>query len=227
MDEDSSYHLHQNRTSLARDSIFKWGIKNQRTFSWRFSCSKYEIFISEFLLHRTKADQVSQIYDLFIRRFPDFDFIAKSTKSNLREELKSLGLNWRIDSLYDCAIKISRDYEGNLPLVKSILLALPGVGEYIASAVMCFCTGSIEPILDTNIVRFIGRFYGLKITDSSRRNKTFKEFILQFLRTERPRELVYFLIDFASAVCTPSKPTCTSCPIKAVCDFGSGGEFKT
>ena len=218
--------MHPDETSLARNYILKWGIKNQRSFSWRLSNSRYEIFISEFFLHRTRAFQVSQIYDLFIRRYPDFESIAGTTKSNLREDLKTIGLNWRLDALFDCALRISRDYSGILPLDKTSLLSLPGVGEYIASTVICFCTGSIEPVLDTNIVRFIGRFYGLKITDSSRRNKRFKEFILQFLKTENPRQLIYFLIDFAFAVCTPSKPKCTSCSINTVCNFGSGGGIR-
>ena len=219
--------MHRKGSSLARNSILKWGIKNQRSFSWRLSNSRYEIFVSEFLLHRTRAYQVSRIYDSFIRLYPDFESIAGSTKSNLRKELKTLGLNWRIDSLYDCALIISRDYKGILPLDKSALLSLPGVGEYIASAVMCFCTGSIEPVLDTNTVRFIGRFYGLKITDSSRRSKRFKEFLLEFLKGENPRQFIYLLIDFAFAVCTPSKPKCTTCPIKILCNFGSGGGVET
>ena len=218
--------MHPEKTSLARNCILKWGIKNQRSFTWRLSNSRYEIFVSEFLLHRTQVRQVSQIYDFFIRRYPDFESIAGTTKSNFREDLKTIGLNWRIDALYDCALRISHDYRGILPLDKTTLLSLPGVGEYIASTVVCFCTGSIEPVLDTNIVRFIGRFYGLKITDSSRRNKRFKELILQFLNTKNPRQLIYFLIDFAFAVCTPSKPICTSCPIETVCNFGSGGGIR-
>jgi A/G-specific adenine glycosylase len=213
-------------TSLARNYILKWGVKNQRSFSWRLSNSSYEIFISEFLLHRTRACQVSEIYDLFIKRYPNFEFIAETSRSNLREDLKPIGLNWRIDALYDCALRITHDYMGILPLDKTTLLSLPGVGEYIASAVVCFSTGSIEPVLDTNIVRFIGRFYGLKITDSSRRNKRFKELVLQFLKTKNPRQLIYFLIDFAFVVCTPSKPKCTSCLIKIVCNFGSGGGIR-
>lgn len=226
MKGDNLHNIDSADTSLVRNYILKWGIKNQRSFSWRLSNSSYEIFISEFLLHRTRAYQVSEIYDYFIQRYPNFESIAETSKSNLRADLKTIGLNWRIDALYDCAARISHDYRGILPLDKTTLLTLPGVGEYIASAVVCFSTGSIEPVLDTNIVRFIGRFYGLKITDSSRRNKKFKEFILQFLKTENPRQLIYFLIDFAYEVCTPSKPKCTSCHLNTVCNFGSGGSIR-
>lgn len=226
MDYEHSYNKCVEDISLARNYILNWGEENQRRFSWRLSNSRYHIFVSEFLLHRTRADQVSRVYDYFIMKYPSFESIARSTRSNLREDLNTLGLHWRIDSLYDCALKITRDYGGNLPLDRSILLSLPGVGEYIASTVLCFCTGSIEVILDTNIVRFLGRFYGVKVTDSSRRNKRFKDLILQFIRTENPRQLIYFIIDFASAVCTPGKPKCTTCSIKMVCNFGSGEGFE-
>ena len=44
------------------------------------------------------------------------------------------------------------------------LLKLPGVGEYIASAFRSFHFGKREFIIDSNVVRLYGRFYGWRNT---------------------------------------------------------------
>ena len=125
------------------------------------------------MLHRTNADQVKAVYEKFIKNVPDFASIVRAGSENIRTEMQSLGLFWRSDLLYRLAEVVEEKYNGTLPLEKKKLMELPGVGHYIASALLCFGYNRPEPLLDTNTVRVIGRIFGIKITDSSRRSKKF------------------------------------------------------
>jgi len=51
---------------------------------------------------------------------------------------------------------------GHVPDEMEELLELPGVGRYIASAVLCFGFGRDVPIVDVNVARVLGRVFGLK-----------------------------------------------------------------
>ncbi len=171
------------------------------------------------MLHRTKADQVKPVYESFIRKFPDFKSIIDAGPEKIRLELSPLGLAWRTDLLYAMAKNIMEKYQGNIPLSKNKLMELPGVGQYIASAILCFGHDQLEPVLDTNTVRVIGRIFGIKITDSSRRSRKFKMIMLDLISCGKPRRFSLSLIDFAALVCTSKDPKCSLCPLRDICCY--------
>lgn len=199
--------------------ILEWGSKNRRAYPWRDSPSGYKILIAEVMLHRTNADQVNNIYCSFITNYPDFKSILSAGPDKIRSELQSLGLTWRSSLLYEMSNEICRKYNGVIPLSKQKLMELPGVGQYIASAVLCFGYNMSEPILDTNTVRVIGRIFGIKVTDSARRSKKFEEIMRDIISYGEPRRFSLSLIDFAALVCKNSRPKCDICPLKNICFF--------
>lgn len=199
--------------------IIKWGEKNLRKYPWRETTDPYRILIAEFMLHRTRADQVKDLYKDFVKKYPDFRSIVDAGPGNMKNEFKSLGLFWRADLLYKFSEEILEKHNGEIPKDKEKLLELPGMGQYIASAVLCFGFNLPEPILDTNTVRIIGRVFGLKISDSSRRNKKFEKIMNLLVRQGEPRRFSLSMIDFGAKVCTSRKPGCEDCPLKDVCLF--------
>ncbi len=50
--------------------------------------------------------------------------------------------------------------DSQLPSTRDELQALPGVGQYIASALLTVCFGRREPLLDENMARVLERFFG-------------------------------------------------------------------
>ena len=121
---------------------------------------------------------------------------------------------------------IVRDFNGELPLEKELLLKLPGIGEYIASAVLCFGFNLPEPILDTNTVRVIGRIFGLKITDSSRRKKEFKEIMSNLVDFHQPKLFSLAMLDFSAKICTVGKPKCLECFMQQICIYFAKNSIK-
>lgn len=207
-------------TWLVWHDILDWGKRNLRNYPWRTSPDSYKILIAEIMLHRTNADQVNEIYDNFINRYPDFYSIAAAGPDKIKSELHSLGLDWRSELLYKMSYEICENYNGILPLSKEKLMALPGVGRYIASAVLCFGYDLAEPVMDTNVVRIIGRLFGLKVSDSSRRNKKFESIMRIMISYGEPRLFSLSMIDFASKVCTSkSYPKCNICPLREECHY--------
>jgi A/G-specific adenine glycosylase len=106
---------------------------------------------------------------------------------------------------------------GEVPGTKDELTSLPGVGDYVASAVACFSKGEPTPIIDTNVVRVLGRIFGLRLEGEARRRKEIREATAMCLDQRQPRLYNYALLDFAALVCTASAPRCT------VCAFGQRG----
>lgn len=202
------------------DKIIKWGEKNLRRYPWRETKDPYRILVAEFMLHRTRADQVKDLYEKFIKKYPDFRSIVDAGPENIKNDFRSLGLFWRADLLYKLSVEIQEKYSGEIPVNKEKLLELPGMGQYIASAVLCFGFNLPEPILDTNTVRIIGRIFGLKISDSSRRNKKFEKIMKQLVEQGEPRKFSLSMIDFGALVCKSKKPDCNICPLVKMCRFG-------
>jgi A/G-specific adenine glycosylase len=158
------------KIKFIRGSLSEWGKLNSRNFIWRKTNDPYHILISEIMLHRTRASQVEPIYQRFIKKYPNFNSICYAGVEKIMKELNSLGLRWRSEELHNLSCQIVKKYDGIIPRNKEKLLQLPGIGPYISSAILNFAFDKPEPMLDTNSVRVIGRFFGLSINDSSRRS---------------------------------------------------------
>jgi len=204
-----------------RKALIAWGREHFRPFPWRLTEDSYHILMAEIMLHRTQASQVVPVYERFIKRYPDVPALAQATKKELHDALGSLGLRWRIDLIHNMAVRLAGDFGGSIPERKEELLALSGVSDYIASAVRCFAWNHPEPLVDTNTVRVIGRLFGLKIKDSSRRNPRFRNLIAALVDRKQPRVYNYALLDLAGQVCHKERePECERCPVRKWCVYG-------
>ena len=200
-------------------NLDKWWQLNKRQFPWRETKVPYEILIAEILLHRTRAEQVMKVYLNFLASFPTIECLAKASLQEVQALLRSLGLNWRIGLLHKMAQEIIKQYDGKIPTTKEELKSLPGISDYIASATVCFAFHKSEPLLDTNIVRILGRFFAVKVTDSSRRSNQFKELYQTINSRGRPRDFAFAMIDLGALVCLPSRPMCDKCPVRDTCAY--------
>ena len=63
---------------------------------------------------------------------------------------------------------------GQLPRSVRGLEALAGIGPYCAAALTSLHRGQFAVIIDANVVRVISRYFGLPISDGSRRNAAFR-----------------------------------------------------
>jgi A/G-specific adenine glycosylase len=177
--------------------------------------------MAEVMLHRTQARQVVPVYQRFVGCYPDIQMLARATKRQLHGALDPLGLRWRIDLIHEMAKELMARFGGEIPEEKEELLSLPGVGDYIASAVRCLAWNHAEPLVDTNTVRVIGRLFGLETKDSSRRNRLFRDLISRLVDARRSRAYNYALLDLADLLCHKERePECGQCPAQSWCVNG-------
>jgi A/G-specific adenine glycosylase len=208
---------------LFRDGIIQWWEENKRDFPWRYTRDPYRILAAEVLLHRTRADQVAPVYQSFLDRFPSVNELALASSEEIRNEIKTLGLFWRIDLMREMAQELVSRFDGNIPSEKDELESLPGVSHYIATAVRCFAYRYPDAILDTNTVRICGRFLGIPVTDGSRRSKKFRGILEKLVDPEHPRSFNFAMIDLGALVCKSRNPSCSECPVKQQCFYWNSG----
>ncbi len=204
-----------------RDGIKVWGKQHFRAFPWRKTTDPYLLLIAEVMLHRTQVIQVVPVYEKFVARYPDLFHFAGADREELKFLLKPLGLHWRIDLIYEMALALAAGFGSKMPKEKSDLLSLPGVSEYIASAVRCFAWNIPEALVDTNTIRIIGRVSGWPVKDSSRRNRRFTQALANLVDPFEPRSYNYGLLDLAHLVCLKKQaPLCNQCPLISMCQMG-------
>ena len=115
--------------------------------------------------------------------------------------------------------ELDERFGGEVPCDENELKSLPGVGNYIARAVLVFGCGKIAPLLDTNTVRIAGRYFGMPVTDSSRRSRRFENLVMYLIDISHPAESYYALLDLGALICTPRSPKCDYCPLNDHCQY--------
>ena len=159
------------RAKRFRLAINAWGRRNVRSFPWRTTSNPYHLLLAEMMLRRTNAKQVSPVFVETIRRFPDVDSLSRASAKHLREVLRPLGLAWRAENIRRMAKVLSAEFNLRIPKTYDELRQLPGVGDYVASAVCSFAYNKPLPIIDSNTVRVVGRYFGFRTNPDSRRSR--------------------------------------------------------
>lgn len=214
--------LTQETLETLRSALLRWGAGHFRPFPWRQTQDPYAILLAEILLHRTQVKQMVAGYAQLLAAYPDIPALAAADRDAIHMLLFSLGLRWRIDLLLAMAQELNTRFDGRIPTEKTVLLSLPGVSEYIASAVRCFAWDQPEALVDTNTVRIIGRLLDWPVKDSSRRNAHFRQALQALVDPESPRAFNYALLDLAHLVCRKRQlPLCSECPLAPWCHYPS------
>jgi A/G-specific adenine glycosylase len=196
----------------ARDlrRLQRWGRDNERVFPWRQTTDQYVVAVTELMLIRTRAAQVASIWEKFFRRFPTLESLAAARDGEVGGVLRPLGLHWRSDRIAAFA-RAAAEWS----LWTDHMGEIPGLGPYVAAAVIVARDGRGLVPIDVTIARVIARYLGLAISPDSRRDRRVVAAASQM--GSRSRSFFHAWLDLAAAVCTPSSPRCTMCPLRPGC----------
>lgn len=203
-------------------ALLRWGEKNLRDFPWRGTRDPYRVFVAEFLLQRTRAEQVVPVYEELVRKYPGFEELAGAYPSGLLEIIHPLGLHRRARLLRDAARTLVGRFGSRVPSSMEELTSIEGVGTYTAAAILAALYERPAPIVDTNTLRVLGRVFGMKVKESSRKQRAYRELAEHLVPGGRARLFTYALLDLAAAICTPRNPACERCPLSRTCHGGGG-----
>jgi len=195
--------------------IVLWGRSHFADYPWRKTTNRFHALVAEILLQRTRAEQVVPVYNRFVARFPHPASLAEADVAQVEAVIAPLGLRWRADLLPQLGRRLSEAHE-EMPLDTQSLCGLPGVGPYSAAAFLSLHAGIRAPIVDSNVVRLYGRYFGFSTGPGTRRNKAFLRLAERVTPDRNYRDFNYGLIDLTRAICRP-KPQHDMCPLATRC----------
>ena len=152
----------------------------------------------------------------FINKYPDFENIYRAT--DLETTLAPMGLSIeRAKLLLLASAYIIEKYGGRLPDNRRSLLGIPGIGEHIADAILCFAYGKPVVPVDSNVKKVISRVFGFKTPKYSIHYYTAK--LLSAIEINKCGTLSWALINLGQVVCRPVIPLCINCPPGGLLSF--------
>lgn len=179
---------------------------------WRSTRDPWAVLVSETMLAQTQAARVAARYPELIARFPDPATLAAAPLGELLRSWSGLGYPRRAAALHAAATAIVARHGGAVPGRLDPLLALPGVGEYTARAVLAFAFGAPAGVVDTNVGRVLARAVAgrpLRRPEAQRLADS-----LTAAAPAGPRDWNLALMDFGALVCRARSPGCEGCPLR-------------
>jgi len=198
--------------------LLSWYGKHARPLPWRGNPDPYAIWVSEVMLQQTRAETVIPYYARWMQRFPTIEALASATQQEVLSAWEGLGYYGRARNFHRAAQVVMKEYNADLPHEAGLLRKLPGVGRYTAAAIASIAFGKDEPTLDGNIRRVLGRVFN--ISEEARSNiseRKLWQLAGHYLPTGQAGEYNQALMDLGASICSPKRPCCRECPIKAIC----------
>ena len=202
-----------------RKSIINWYNKKWKDglnkYPWRIGKkSPYEILVAEILLQHTTAKAVTSnnSYNIFLKKFPSIKDLKKASLIDLETIFRPLGLyNQKSQRIMKLADYLEKKSYIKIPYNKKELLKFPGIGEYIANAILTFAFGFNKVPLDNNLRRIGLNVWNLK------ENKALLDFY-KHLAEKNPKIIYWALFDIGRFHCRKPIPNCSECPLNPYCD---------
>ena len=202
--------------------LLRWFEKAGRSFPWRFGRDPYAILVAEKLLQQTAArSAIIKAYCDLLSEYPTPAELASADIRTLKKVMQPLGLTYRATELRALGQSLMSKFGGNVPRNLRDLMSLPGVGDYAARAVLSFGFEENIAVVDTNVARFLYRFFGIRdpFPANPARKKNLIELAERLLPKGQSRDFNFAILDLCATICRPVRPLCEQCPVKFSCVY--------
>lgn len=197
--------------------LLPWYDTHRRDLPWRDEVSPYRTWVSEIMLQQTRVASVIPYFQRFMTAFPTVDALAQADTAQLMKLWEGLGYYSRARNLQRAAQIVAQ--QGRFPDTYEEVMALPGIGDYTAGAILSIAFGQAVPAVDGNVLRVMSRITGSEdnILDARTRSR-FRALMVEVMPHDRPGEFNQALMDLGAAVCLPNgEPLCGACPAREFC----------
>ena len=207
-------------TSHVIEAICAWFDANGRDLPWRRpGTSAWGVLVSEVMSQQTPMSRVIGPWHEWMNRWPTPDDLAEEDSGEAVAAWGRLGYPRRALRLHSCAVTIATEHDGVVPNSYDELVALPGIGDYTASAVVSFVFGGRATVLDTNVRRLIARAESgiANCPTSVTRAERIVADALVPDEDARAAKWAVASMELGALVCTARSPQCEVCPIRDGC----------
>lgn len=196
--------------------MLSWGLPRLRDLPWRRTRDPWAVLVSEVMLQQTQVARVIPKWIAFTEAFPTASTCAEASLGDVLRLWQGLGYPRRARNLHLAAVEVSR--LGDFPRTLDGLLALPGVGQYTARAVLAFAFERDAAVVDTNTARVFARVLGRRLTAKQ---------VQAAADSAVPQDLGWAwnqcLMDLGATLCRPA-PECAACPLSNTCAWHGVGD---
>jgi A/G-specific adenine glycosylase len=176
------------------------------------------IWVSEVMLQQTQVATVIPYFENFVQRYPDVAALAGASIDDVLKSWEKLGYYARARNLHKAARRVADEFEGTVPNEPELFRSLPGVGDYIAAAVMSIAFKEPLAVVDGNVKRVLARLFLVDSpVNTAASSKEFNKRAAALLDPGHPGDFNQALMELGAVVCTPRSPDCSQCPVSRYC----------
>jgi len=211
-------------------ALLAWYDRHARVLPWRARRGErslpYRVWLSEIMLQQTTVKAVVPYYARFLSRWPTVEHLAAARLDEVLAAWAGLGYYARARNLYACAKVVAAEHGGVFPRTVDGLRALPGIGDYTASAIAAIAYDAPAVPVDGNVERVVARLFAIEEAMPAAKPRI-KALATSLLPSHRAGDFAQALMDLGATLCSPRRPACALCPWNDVCAANARGGQET
>jgi DNA (cytosine-5)-methyltransferase 1 len=196
-----------------RRKLLEWHGARPVRRPWRTAGDPWRVLVGELALRRAPDDVVAAMYRRLLGVAKSPRVVARDP-ALVEELLREMGLKTAARAIVEIAVAVTEHFDGRVPDDSLSLRSLPGVGDYLAEAVLCFGFDRHAVLVDATTSRICTRVRG---REDDRR---FQLRLDLYDLAGAPGPDAAFnraLLDLGEEICRPSLKLCGSCPLSELC----------
>ena len=183
----------------------------------------FQVLVASVISQRTREEQTTVVSARVFTRYPDAAALALADEPELYALLD--GSEYREEKaprLITMAGILVDKFGGKVPDSVDALLTLPGVGRKTANCVLIYAFSKAALCVDTHMHRITNRLGWVTTKTPDATEKALEKVIPQDLWAGSNR----LFLQHGRALCLPTIPVCSRCPIREWCAYGQDVETK-
>ena len=201
-----------------RQALLAWDAHAHRELPWRADRDPYRVLVSEMMLVQTTVAAVVPYFERFLARFPTIATLAEADEADVLKAWEGLGYYRRARQLHAAARAVMGRHGGAFPDDPEAVRALPGVGRYIAGAILSFAFDRQAPIVEANTQRVLARWLAWRgDLKTSATQARLWEAAGRLVPAMGAGAFNQAFMELGALICTPKAPACLLCPVAADC----------
>ena len=177
----------------------------------------YQVLIATIISQRTREEQTTAVSGRVFAEYPNAPALAAANERELFDLLSgSVYREEKASRLIALAGILVEKYEGLVPGDLDALLSLPGVGRKTANCVLIYAFRKEAICVDTHCHRITNRLGWITTKTPDQTEKALEKIMPRDLWAGSNR----LFLQHGRAICRPTTPVCSRCPVKDWCEYG-------
>jgi endonuclease-3 len=183
-----------------------------------------ELLIATILSAQCTDVKVNQVTAHLFKKYRSAKAYAEVDLREFEEDIRPTGFyRNKAKAIQKCCQELGHRFGGKVPQMLEDLVSLPGVGRKTANVILGNAFGVPGIVVDTHVQRVSQRIGLTKNADPVK-----IEFdLMEIVPKEEWTHFSNLLIWHGRRTCVARKPLCEICPIRKLCEYGSGVSTKS